>query len=143
MKKIILLLGILGLFIIPCKSQNLANSIERLLAREVEVVKNTTNEVADSSFVVLEMGMYRSFAFDIKMAGGVTVYAYTTLDETLAETTSEGWVDFNTVLFGSLTKTDTHIIVFYGDKFSPVKVMLKFVNSDNTNSNKVIVSKYN
>ena len=139
MKKIIglILIGLLGI----CITTNAQRGKYATVASNT-IMKNTTNEVIDSSYVVFYTGDYDHFAADIKMAGGVTVSAFCTNDESLSDADTTGWVDFNDAMFPDLTLTDSHIMSYAGIVFSPLKVMLYFKNSDNTNSCKVIVRRY-
>lgn len=111
------------------------------LHKIIQPLKNSTDEAADSSFVVFKPGDYTSFSVELVGSGGVTYYAYATNDKTLPITTSGGWIPFNIALFSEGSVSDgSHIYFING--FSPERVMIKSVNSDNTNANKIIITLY-
>jgi hypothetical protein len=139
MKKLILILSLfLGLGI-ACIAQP---AVRMVTVPITEVLKNTTNETTDTVFTPFEMGGYSAFSLELNGSGGVTYDAFATLDETVSNSDTTNWVPYNTDLFGTADRSDSHLLRYNKGVFVPVKVMIRSINSDNTNSNKIIVSKY-
>ena len=113
------------------------------LDKNVEVLKNTTNELVDSSYVSTDMGSWTRFCLELKLSGGVSCKVFVTLDNVNVSNTNEaGWVNCNTYLFAADSIYNVHNMYVKGLPFSPQRLLLKFRNTDDTNSNKVIISKY-
>lgn len=142
MKKIKFLLTLLGVIFVSVFSAQAQLRNNQVQPRIVETLVVRTNELADSSHYVINLDGYKNFAIEINTSGGVTTKAYATLDESVSDTDTTGWVNYNNAFFNADSLVDAHVISYSGTSFSPTKIMLYFKNSDNSNYKKVIVAKY-
>jgi hypothetical protein len=134
----VLFIGLLTIFFNICAY----SQVYRSPAKDVVVLKNSTNEVVDSSYAHFYMGEYDKFALELRLSGGVSCKAYASNDESLSNTDETDWINFNTVLFGADSIYNVSVMKYSASEFSPMRILLKFRNTDNTNSNKVILSRY-
>lgn len=111
-------------------------------AKSVEVLKQTTNETADSSYSHFYMGEYDKFSLELRLSGGVSCKIFASNDETLSSSNEADWVNFNTAFFGADSVSDVSVLKYNSSSFSPVRVLLKYRNADNSNSNKTILTRY-
>jgi hypothetical protein len=135
MKKFFLLLSLIGLITYSASSQELA------FHGWVTPLKYSTNDTSSTVYVITYLADINHYGFDINISGGVTCKAYATFDESLSETSTTGWADYNTDLFGADSISDVHVIRYQPEVFNPVKVMFKLTYSDDSNSTKIIEKK--
>jgi len=106
-----------------------------------EILANTTDETLDSTFYVLYMESYKFANLDINVSGGVTVTVWVTNDASLSNSTMANYYNWSTVVLGGASIVDTH--GFYSiQNRSPLKILIRCVNSDDTNVIKIIAKKY-
>ena len=139
MKKIFSL--ILGL-VLGVISVNAQLPVKQVADISRQTLLDVTNETIDSSYLVLYITK-NHYALDVNISGDVSCKAFMSLDEELSDDNETGWVDYNTDFFSADSMYNTHTIRYQGDFFSPLKIMLKFRNVDDTNYKKVILQEYN
>lgn len=135
MKRFLLLLSLIELIILTVNAQ------DSEFYGSLKTLKNTTNETADSSYVVTDLGDMNHFGFEIVASGGVTIKAYAVYDESATDTDTSDWVNYNQDLFGADSIVNPRAIYYMSEYFNPTKVMFYIENSDDSNACKITQKK--
>lgn len=99
-----------------------------------ETLVNVTNVAANTYRYAYSMSYFRNLSLHIQVSGGVTVTYWATNDERANTSSDNYWVDITELIFGTTDLVDDNGLYFIDTRILPLKFMIKYVTSDNTNS---------
>jgi hypothetical protein len=100
---------------------------------DVEHIIDEADVDADTYRVEFYPGNTKNLSIHVKGSGGVTITLHETNDDSADTSSDDGWNDITNDVFGSATLVDTGAMAHIKSR-KPLKYMVKYVTSDDTNA---------